>query len=414
MEKTNGILSLDLGANSIHGVIAKINEEKKIEILSANTYFSDGVKNGVISDIGAAKFTVDKFLENIEEFDIDTVDIISAVRGSLIDVVSANARIKINDDEETGTVTGTVTEKTMIEIEKRLAEANKIDDTKEIIEIIPQQYKIDEQPVQNPEQMIGKFLELKALMICGTKSNITNIIQTTRGNTLKYGYSSIAEELVSNDDKDLGCILVDMGGMTTGIVVYVEGKIKDSFELPFGSDYISRDIAAKLKITKKEATNIKEKYGVILEELIDDPAKEIEYNIGGNRTQKVKMKELVDVINPNVATQLKEISKAFAKRGISPADFVGGFILTGGGSLLKGMPEAFSKVFNGALSKIANFTENDFICKEDNINIINSQLYTTALAVLKSNYKSHLTFNIQSYQNNSIWEKIKNFFKNFK
>ena len=185
MEKTNAIISLDLGANSIHGVIAKITEDKQIEILSANTYSSDGVKNGVISDIGAAKFTVDKFLENVEELNIDNIDIISAVRGSLIDVVSANARIKINDEEEAGAVTGPVTEKTMIEIEKRLAEANKIDDTKEIIEIIPQQYKIDEQAVQNPQQMIGKFLELKALMICGTKSNITNIMQATNGNILK-------------------------------------------------------------------------------------------------------------------------------------------------------------------------------------------------------------------------------------
>ena len=413
MEKTNAIISLDLGANSIHGVIAKITEDKRIEILSANTYSSDGVKNGVISDIGAAKFTVDKFLEKVEELNIDNIDIISAVRGTLIDVVSANARIKINDDEEAGAVTGPVTEKTMIEIEKRLAEANKIDDTKEIIEIIPQQYKIDEQAVQNPQQMIGKFLELKALMICGTKSNITNIMQATNGNILKYGYSSIAQELISNDDKDLGCILVDIGGMTTGIVVYVEGKIKDSFELPFGSDYVSRDIAAKLKITKKEATNIKEKFGVVLEELVDaNTNTEIEYNVTGNKKQTIAIKELINVINPQVGLQLREMSKVFTKRGINPTDFVGGFVLTGGGALLKGMPEAFSKFFNGALAKIANFTETDFICHDDNI--INSQKYTTALAVLKSNYKSNLNVNLQSYRNSSLLEKIKNFFKNFK
>lgn len=413
MDNTNAIISLDLGTNSIHGVIAKITKEKQIEILSANTYSSDGVKNGVISDIGVAKFTVDKFLEKVEELNIDSIDIISAVRGSLIDVVSANARIKINNDEETGPVTGIVTENTMIEIEKRLAEANKIDDTKEIIEIIPQQYKIDEQEVQNPEQMIGKFLELKALMICGTKSNITNIMQTTSGNILKYGYSSIAEELISNDDKDLGCILVDIGGMTTGIVVYVEGKIKDSFELPFGADYVSRDIAAKLKITKKEAINIKENFGVILDELVDaNTNMEIEYNVPGNKKQKITVKELINVINPQVCLQLREMSKAFAKRGINPNDFVGGFILTGGGSLLKGMPETFSKFFNGALVKIANFTENDFICHDDNI--INSQTYTTALAILKSNFKSNLNVNTQSHQNSSLFEKIKNFFKNFK
>ena len=411
MEKTDAIISLDLGTNSIHGVIAQINDENKIDILSADTFVSDGVKNGVISDIGAAEFTVQKFFTKAEEeFKIENIDMLCAVRGALIEVTTANTRVKINEGED-----GVVTEDTILEIKERLAETNKIPDTKEIIDIIPQQYKIDEQVVVNPIRMSGKYLELTALMIYGTKSNMSNIKQATGGYKLKYGYSSIADTLVSNDDKDLGCVLVDIGGMTTGIVIYSEGKLKYSFELNFGSDYITRDIAAKLKITKKEATRIKENYGYILEDLITENT-EFEYSLPGNKTNKMTVRELVDIIKPQVDLQLGLILKTFEQKGISMSELVGGFILTGGGSLLKGMPEAFSKYFE-AVTKCVNFTEEDFICSDDNI--VSSQVYTTALAVLKKNSPKNfvsatITGNGIRGPKKSFMGTIKSLFNNFK
>lgn len=410
MEKTDAIISLDLGTNSIHGVIAQITNENKIEILSADTYNSDGVKNGVISDISAAEFTVRKFLSKAEEeFKVENIDMLCAVRGALIEVTTANTRMKINEEEG-----GVVTENTIAEILERLEEGNKIPDTKEIIDIIPQQYKIDEQVVTNPIRMSGKYLELTALMIYGTKSNMSNIKQATGGYKLKYGYSSIADTLVSNDDKDLGCILVDIGGMTTGIVIYSEGKLKYSFELGFGSDYVTRDIAAKLKITKKEATKIKEKYGVILEDLITDNT-EIEYSLPGNKTNKITVKDLVDIIKPQIDLQLGKILETFNQKGILPSAFVGGFILTGGGSLLKGMPEAFAKYFT-SVAKCASFTDEDFICPDDNI--INSQIYTTTLAILKNNLKnfdnSIVSGSGRGSKRNGFLGGIKNLFSKFK
>lgn len=411
MEKLDAIISLDLGTTAIHGVIAKINSENKIEILSADTFSSDGVKSGVISDIGAAEFTVKKFLSKAEEeFNVENIDMLCAVRGALIEVNNANTRMKI--DEEDG---GIVTDQTIAELTERLEEGHKIPDTKEIIEIIPQQYKIDEQIVANPIRMSGKHLELTALVISGTKSNMSNIKQATGGHKLRYGYSSISDTLVSNDDKDLGCILVDIGGMTTGIVVYAEGKLKYSFELNFGSDYITRDIAAKLKITKKEATKIKETYGVILEDLITDNT-EFEYSVPGNKTQKFTVRELVDIIKPQVDLQLEQILKAFNQKGINPSEYVGGFILTGGGSLLKGMPEAFAKYFP-AVAKCANFTDEDFDCYDDNI--INSQIYTTALAILKNSFKnlssSMITEGVSRRQKKQGFaDTLKSWFNNFK
>lgn len=385
----NVFLSLDLGTNSIHGVLAKYNEENQIEVLSAETFASDGIKCGAISDISAAEYTVNKFLTKADtEFNLKEVKLICAIRGSQIEVFSAEAGLGLKSNDDTNVCK--VTEETILDIRNRLEESNKLPENKETIEIIPQQYKLDEQEVVDPERMDGKYLELSAIVVTGLKSYLTNIRQATGGEILRYGYTAIANTLVSKDDKDYGCILVDIGGMTTGIVVYIEGKLKYAFELNFGSDYVTRDILKKLRITLKEAKTIKEQYGYILEDLITENT-EFEYNVPGNQKQKCTVRDLVDIIKPQVELQLREISSALLKRGIRPDEFVGGFLLTGGGSLLKGMPEAFSKYF-GTSAKCVNFSSDDFAFsqeKKENLeSIVNSQAYTSCFAILKNKSKN--------------------------
>ena len=385
----NVFLSLDLGTSSIHGVLAKYNDENQIEVLSAETFASDGIKCGAISDISAAEYTVNKFLTKAEtDFALKEVKLVCAIRGSQIEVFSADAGLGLKNNDDAHVCR--VTEETISDIRNRLEEANKLPENQETIEIIPQQYKLDEQEVVNPERMEGKYLELSAVVVTGLKSYLTNIRQATGGEILRYGYTAIANTLVSKEDKDYGCILVDIGGMTTGVVVYVEGKLKHAFELNFGSDYVTRDILKKLRITLKEAKAIKEKYGYILEDLIEENT-EFEYNVPGNQKQKCTVRDLVDIIKPQVDLQLSEIYSALLKRGISPDEFVGGFLLTGGGSLLKGMPEAFSKYF-GTVAKCVNFSTDEFVCsqeKKENIDsIIDSQVYTSCFAILKNKSKN--------------------------
>lgn len=376
----NVILSLDLGTNSIHGVLASYKEDNKIEILSADTFSSDGIKCGAISDINAAEITVDKFLTKADtEFGFKEVKMVCAIRGSQIEVFNASAGLGLKNMDDSSMVN----EDTILDIRNRLEEINKIAESKETIEIIPQQYKLDDQEVQNPIDMYGKFLELSAFVVVASKSFITNIRRATKGTILRYGYTTVADTLVT-DDRNFGCVLVDIGGMTTGVVVYVDGKLKHSFELNFGSDYITRDILKKLRITLKEAKDIKEKYGCVLEELITENT-EFEYNVPGNQKQKYTVRQLVDIIKPQVDLQLSLLLDTFEQKGIKVDELIGGFLLTGGGSLLKGMPEAFDKYF-GTAAKCVNFTEDDFVCSD--ANIIYSQTYTTALSVLKNKSKN--------------------------
>ncbi|MDD5102407.1 MAG: cell division FtsA domain-containing protein, partial [Endomicrobiaceae bacterium] len=232
-----------------------------------------------------------------------------------------------------------------------------------------------------------EYLELDALVVVATKTNMTNIRKAIDDESplLYYGYNSLGDVLVSKEDKELGCVLIDLGGMTTGLVVYIDGKIKHVFELPMGADLITRDIIKKLRVSQKEAKSIKEKYGSVLEELIEQDS-EFEYTVAGTRQQKYTRKQLVDIIKPQVDLQIDYILNSLKKKNIDIDVLAGGIILTGAGALLEGMAEAFEKALN-CVTKIVNFTEDDIIADKK---LVSSQLYTTAIATLCSEYKNQI------------------------
>jgi cell division protein FtsA len=158
---------------------------------------------------------------------------------------------------------------------------------------------------------------------------------------LAVGYT-----LLSNEEKDLGCLLIDMGGQLTGVSIYAEGSIKFSREIPVGSDLITRDIAHALKTSIAQAQMIKEKYGVAIPSLIkkDD---EIEFiAVDGKTRRKTTKRALAEIIAPRLEEIFDRISADVENAAYF--DFVGpgGAIMTGGGSLLEGMTVATEKIFN--------------------------------------------------------------------
>lgn len=382
MSKEELNLSLDIGSSSVHGIIAKYNKDTaKIEILSADTFFSDGIKDGAVMAIQEASNIIGKFFGKIEgEYGAKEYKTLCAIRGSLIEVSNGSAGAKVGENSSE------VSEDTIMEIMGKIEDEKRIDEKHEIIQIIPREYILDEQSVQDPIGMGGKYLELNALVVVATKSNMTNIKKASNDSLeLRYGYSAIGDMLVSKEDKELGCVLIDVGGMTTGIVVYLDGKIKHVFELPIGSDLVTRDIIKKLKVSQKEAKNIKEQYGAVLEDLITQDT-DFEYKVSGGKQQKFTRKQLVDVIKPRIDLQIDQIYNSLKEKDIDIDLLAGGVILTGAGSMLEGMVEAFEKALN-CVTKIANFGEDEVSAGAD---VLNSQIYTTAISILKSEYKTQI------------------------
>ncbi len=393
MAKKDLILILDIGSSSVHGIIAAFNaDEKKMEILDARTEpCPDGIKDGAVVGIRESARAIETLIRNLEENQNSQANgIIVSVRGSLIEAHNTTGNLRIS---ETGSQK--INDENMSAVTEAVKNATMLDYRHEIIQIIPKEYIVDNLPgIQDPIGLECSHLQMKALVIVASKSNMENIKNAVNieGLQLSYGYNALGDTLVETSDKELGCILVDIGGMTTGIAVYINKIIQDIFELPVGSDLLTKDITKKFRTTQAESKRIKETYGAVLEEVLANPEEEFEYSVN-SKIKKATRQELVEVIKPAIDKQLEFILYNLEKRNIDISALSGGVILTGAGTKMPGMLEAFEKAFDCGV-KIANVNTDKIIVPQ---NILESQIYTTAITTLYSEYKDHLVMQQNNY-----------------
>ncbi len=391
--KKDLIIILDIGSSSVHGIIATFNtNERKMEILHAATEpCPDGIKDGAVVGIRESARAIENLIRNLEESQSSQANgIIVSVRGALIEAQNTTGNFRISDTESQK-----INDDNMSAVTEAVKNATILDFRHEIIQIIPKEYIVDNLPgIQDPIGLECSHLQLKALVIVASKSSMENIKNavSVEGLQLSYGYNALGDTLVETSDKELGCILVDIGGMTTGISVYINKIIQDIFELPMGSDLLTKDITKKFRTTQAESKRIKETYGAVLEEVLANPDAEFEYTVG-SKPKKATRQELVDVIKPAIDKQIDFIFYNLEKRGIDISALSGGVILTGAGTKLPGMLEAFEKAFDCGV-KTANINSDKIIVPAD---ILESQVYTTAIATLYSEYKDHLVMQENNY-----------------
>ena len=396
MAKEENIISLDIGSNSVHGIIAHYDDNlNKIDILAAKTVPAPtGIKDGVIIGIEEATNAVSTLISYLEkEQDKKATRILTAIRGGLASAFPDKADIRMPEKME-------IDQDTIDELYDKIRNSRLLDDKHEIVEIIPKEYIMDRQEgIFDPIGMTCKDLELQALIVAVTQNNIANIRKSVEYDTdLFYGYTTISEMLIPEDDKD-SCMLMDIGATTTGIVVYLDKKIQTAFELPWGSDLFTRDISKKLRVNQKTAKEIKEQYGSVFCEDGEDVS--FEYNAMGTntQTQTYTKKQLSEIIRTELDYIIDCMHSEFVERNIK----IDMLILTGAGSKLNGMAKAMEQGFN-CVAKIINFNEDENIMVKDDI--VDSQIYTTAISVLLKGYKTNP---VKKVKKSSFFGQIKQF-----
>jgi cell division protein FtsA len=251
-------------------------------------------------------------------------------------------------------------------------------------------------------------LELNSLIVTAPRSIVSNIKKACLLDSeapLFYGYYSLGNILASKESKKLGCMLIDLGGMTTGIVVYVNGIVQKILELPVGADLITRDITKKLKTLQAESKRIKETYGAVSEEYIND-TEDFEYSIGSSK-KTAATSDLINIIKPQVDMQIAYIISELKKNKVDISALAGGILLTGGGTKLPGILEAFEKPFDCGV-KIATIDTNRISVSQE---IADSQIYTTAIATLYNELKSRFSGNsimpdLQGNKEGGFWNRL--------
>ena len=342
-ESKKVIVGLDIGTSKIVAIVAEMLDDGRYEIIGMGTHPSRGLKKGVVVNIETTVSAIQRALEEAELMaDCKIREVHTGIAGSHVRSFNSQGMVAIKDKEVT-----------QIDIDRVIetAKAVQIPNDQQILHILNQEFIIDgQEDVREPLGMAGVRLEVKVHIVTGAVSAAQNIIKCVRRCGLEVRDLVLqplasAMAVVSEDEKDLGVCLVDIGGGTTDIAVFTHGAIRHTAVIPIAGDQITSDIAMALRTPTKDADDIKIKHGCALSQLAD-PQEMIEVpGVGDRGPKQLSRKTLAEVIEPRVE-ELYSLIQAELRRSGYEDLLSSGIVLTGGSSMLQGMVELGEEIFH--------------------------------------------------------------------
>ncbi len=330
------IVGLDIGTSKIVAIVAEVSPEGRMEIIGMGQHPSRGLKKGVVVNIESTVNAIQRALEEAELMaDCKIRQVYTGIAGSHIKSLNSHGMVAIKDKEVNQADVDRVIE---------TARAVNIPMDQQILHILTQEFIIDgQEDVREPLGMSGVRLEVKVHIVTGAVSAAQNIIKCVRRCGLEVSdlilqplASSMA--VLSEDEKDLGVCLVDIGGGTTDIAVFTDGAIRHTAVIPIAGDQITNDIAMALRTPTKDAEDIKRAYGCALRQLADT-TEEVEVpGVGERSSRKLSRQTLAEVIEPRVEELYSLIQAELRRSGFEDL-MSSGIVITGGSSAMPGMVE---------------------------------------------------------------------------
>ena len=337
------IVGLDIGTSKIVAIVAEIKPEGGFEIIGLGNYPPRGLKKGVVVNIETTVSAIQRALEEVELMaDCKINEVYTGIAGSHIRGFNSHGMVAIKDKE----VTAFDVEKVM-----ETAKAVNIPADQQILHILNQEFIVDgQEDVREPIGMSGIRLEVKVHIVTGAVSAAQNIIKCVhrcglevRDLILQPLASAIA--VLSDDEKDLGVCLVDIGGGTTDIAVFTNGAIRHTSVIPIAGDQITNDIAMALRTPTKDAEDIKCRYGCALRALADVREMIEVPDVGNRGARQLSKQTLAEVIEPRVEELYLLIQAELRRSGFEQL-LSSGIVITGGTSSLQGMVELGEEIFH--------------------------------------------------------------------
>ncbi len=338
MAKTNIIAGLDVGSGRLTAVaVAHDFETNTLQVLSGRTVPCKGVRGGVVSDIRETSAAVMHLLGGMErELTKDIGSLFVGVRGAHLESFSNHGTYNISRlDKE-------ITQSDMaLAVEN--AKAMPIKNDNEIVNVITQGFSIDKlRGITNPEGMEGSLLEVDVHITTGSSTHLNNLAKAIQrpgyridGNF--YGLVPLGDCVLTQEEKDIGAMIVDLGGETMSVGIYIDGILKFSRDIPYGCDLITSDLSRLLHTSRQNAKEIKEQYGVAFPTFLDEEGEIPVPSLDGRSTHNIKKSYVLDIIQPRVEELFEQIQHCVATSGYKNFPVVG--VLTGGGSQMPGMTD---------------------------------------------------------------------------
>ena len=367
------IVALDIGTSKVVAVVAEILPEGRFEVLGLGQHESSGMRKGVVVNIEATVTAIQRALEEAELMaDCKIRDVYTGIAGSHIRSFNSSGMVAVKDKEVTATDVARVIE---------TAKAVNIPTDQQVLHILTQEFIVDgQEDIREPIGMSGLRLEVKVHIVTGSVSAAQNIVKCVRRCGLEVNdlilqplASSVA--VLTEDEKELGVVLVDIGGGTTDIAIFSQGAIRHTAVIPIAGDQITNDIAMALRTPTIDAEDLKIHFGIARQSMAN-PNETIEVpGVGDREARSMSRQALSAVIEPRVEELLSLVRQVVRESGME--DLVSsGVVLTGGTALMPGVVELAEEVF--AKPARVGFPEYKGHLSE----ILRSPRYSTGLGLL--------------------------------
>jgi len=325
-EGKNLIVGLDIGTAKIAAIVGEITPDGHLEIIGMGSHASRGLKKGVVVNIDSTVGAIQRALEEAELMaDCKIRDVYTGIAGSHIKGFNSHGMVAIKDKEVT-----------QMDVERVIetAKAVSIPTDQQILHILNQEFIIDgQEDVREPLGMSGVRLEVKVHIVTGAVSAAQNIMKCVRRCGLEVRDLILqplasATAVLSEDEKDLGVCLVDVGGGTTDVAVFSEGAIRHTAVIPIAGDQITNDIAMALRTPTKDAEDLKRGYGCALRQLADAQQMIEVPGVGDRGPRQMSRQTLAEVIEPRVE-ELYSLVQAELRRSGFEDLLSSGVVITG-------------------------------------------------------------------------------------
>ncbi|GAB1265026.1 cell division protein FtsA [Aurantivibrio infirmus] len=395
------IVGLDIGTSKVVAIVGEIASDGGIEIVGIGSHRSSGLKKGVVVNIESTVQSIQRAVEEAELMaGCQIHSVYAGIAGSHIRSLNSHGIVAIKDREVFAQDVDRVID---------AAQAVAIPADQKILHILPQEYLIDEQEgVKEPLGMSGVRLEAKVHLVTCAVNAAQNIEKCIRRCGLEVD-DVILEQLASSyavlteDEKELGVCMVDIGGGTTDIAIFTEGAIRHTGVIPIAGDQVTNDIAMALRTPTPHADEIKIKYACALAKLTG-PDETIKVpSVGDRAPRDLSRQALAEVVEPRYDELFTLVQAELRRSGFEDL-LAAGVVLTGGTSKMEGVIELAEEIFHmpvrlGAPTNVRGLKD-----------IVDNPIYSTGVGLLMYGLQQQggkPSSKINKFSGNTWWEKVK-------
>jgi cell division protein FtsA len=339
------IAGLDVGTTKSCCVIAEWSPVGNLDIIGVGVSPCRGLRKGVVVNIDSTVESIKHAVSEAEEMaGVEIASVLVGIAGGHIRGVNSRGVIAVS---------GKHREVGQHDIDRALdaARAISLPQDREVIHVLPQTYVVDDQDgVKEPRGMSGVRLEVEVHLVTGATTSVRNVIRSVNRAGLQVQDVVLealasAEAIIGEEEKELGVLIIDLGGGTTDVALFRDGAVWYTGVLPLGGDHISNDIAVGLRTPTSDTEELKKRHGCALTALVhEDETVEVP-SVGGRKARRLSRQILSEIIQPRVEEIFTLVARDLARAGLQVVA-AAGVVLTGGTSIMPGVPELAEQIFD--------------------------------------------------------------------